>query len=195
MVTMKINQATLAPDKLNDSQRKGDWISTFSGVQWYPIDPKPEDVVIEDIAHALSMLCRYNGHCEYFYSVAEHCWHLSYAVPKPYQLEALLHDAAEAYTSDIPRPLKHSPELKKFRGIEELNAKAIFTAFGLNFHESEVVKEYDKQIIKNEGEALLPNSTWYDSLDGIPNLTIMGYTPPTMKQLYLKRFYELKNEN
>ena len=48
--------------------RKGDWMQTISGRQFWPIDPRPEDVFIEDIAHALSMMCRFNGHCDRFYS-------------------------------------------------------------------------------------------------------------------------------
>lgn len=52
--------------------RKGDWILTFTGRRFYPLDPRPEDVCLEDIAHALSLICRYNGHSRFFYSVAEH---------------------------------------------------------------------------------------------------------------------------
>ena len=53
-------------------ERRGDWMQTHSGLRFYPLDPRPEDIRIEDIAHALPMICRFNGHCSRFYSVAEH---------------------------------------------------------------------------------------------------------------------------
>ena len=55
-----------------DAPRIGDWMQTYSGKRYYPVDPRIEDVDINDIAHALSHLCRYGGHCSRFYSVAEH---------------------------------------------------------------------------------------------------------------------------
>lgn len=57
---------------METQERRGDWMQTFSGIQFYPLDPRVEDVRIEDIARALAMQCRYNGHVTRFYSVAEH---------------------------------------------------------------------------------------------------------------------------
>ena len=62
--------------------RKGDWILTYSGIEFWPLDPRPEDVRIEDIAHALSMQCRFAGHCDRFYSVAEHSIRVADLVPR-----------------------------------------------------------------------------------------------------------------
>ncbi|MFN9113590.1 MAG: phosphohydrolase, partial [Bacteroidota bacterium] len=70
------------------------WIQTFSGIAFWPLDPKPEHVRIADIAHALSMKCRYNGHTRKFYSVAEHSVLVSRHVPEEDALWALLHDAS-----------------------------------------------------------------------------------------------------
>lgn len=84
------------------------WIQTFSGRQFFPLEPRVEDVCIEDIAHGLSNLCRYAGHCECFYSVAQHCLLVSRVVPREHALRGLLHDASEAYLIDVPRPIKHS---------------------------------------------------------------------------------------
>lgn len=186
-----LNEATLAPLSMDDSSRVGDFISTFTGGKWYPLDPRVEEVKIEDIAHSLSMLCRYNGHCKYFYSVAEHCWLLSYAVPDQYKLEALVHDGSEAYTSDIPRPFKYSDSMSLFREIEDKNASVVYEFVGLSYPESAVVKEFDKRIVGNEGAALLPYTDWHTSINKIPNIEIVGYEPTKMEQLYLDRYHEL----
>lgn len=88
------------------SDRKGDWIQTVSGKQFYPLDPRPEDVDIRDIAHALSNMCRFTGHTKTFYSVAQHSVIASHVVDPKAAMLALLHDAAEAYMGDIARPWK-----------------------------------------------------------------------------------------
>src|SRR5208283_3910606 len=82
------------------------WIQTWTGRKFSLLDPQPEDVCIEDIAHALTNICRFNGHCRGFYSVAQHSVHVADLVPTPYKLDALLHDAGEAYYGDITRPQK-----------------------------------------------------------------------------------------
>lgn len=86
--------------------RRGEWILTFSGERFYPFSPAPEEVKTKDIAHALANICRFNGHTRGFYSVAAHSVHVSRLVPPEFALEALLHDAAEAYVGDMVRPLK-----------------------------------------------------------------------------------------
>jgi hypothetical protein len=78
----------------------------LSGKAFYVTDPKPEDIDILDIAHSLSMQCRYNGHTKGFYSVAEHSVLVANLVPPRLRLQALLHDASEAYVGDVIRPIK-----------------------------------------------------------------------------------------
>jgi len=89
-------------------ERHGDWIQTFGGRAFWPLDPRPEDVAIGDIAHALAHLCRYGGHTRRFYSVAEHSVLMARAVSPKHRLWALLHDASEAYLVDLPRPIKRA---------------------------------------------------------------------------------------
>ena len=98
--------------------RKGDWIQTFTGRAFYVLDPRPEDVDIEDIAHALSMQCRFAGHCREFYSVAQHSVTASWLVPPEDALWGLLHDAAEAYVVDLPRPIKRAWQLESYGIID-----------------------------------------------------------------------------
>jgi len=82
------------------------WIQTYTGRQVYPLAMGVEQIDVRDICHSLAMLCRFNGHCTSFYSVAQHSVHVAEAVEPKYQRIALLHDAAEAYIGDITRPLK-----------------------------------------------------------------------------------------
>src|ERR1051325_4550411 len=112
-----------------DTWERGDWMQTFSGRRFYPLSPRSDELDPADIAHALSLLCRFAGHVERFYSVAEHCVHLSYAVPPEDALAALLHDATEAYVVDVPRPLKRS--LPEYQEIEFGVWAVIVERFGL----------------------------------------------------------------
>ena len=88
------------------NEYEGHWIETFTGIKFHYLNPQPEEIQIIDIAHALSLICRFGGHCREFYSVAEHSVRVAELVPRPYRLLALLHDAHEAYLHDVPRPIK-----------------------------------------------------------------------------------------
>lgn len=83
-----------------------EWIQTFTGKKVFPLDIRAQQICIQDIAHALSLKCRFGGHCRTFYSVAEHSIRVSRIVPKHLKLIALLHDAAEAYLPDVCAPIK-----------------------------------------------------------------------------------------
>src|SRR5438128_5709421 len=108
---------------------RGDWMQTYTGRRFYPLAPAIEDVDLRDIAHSLAHQCRYAGHVDRFYSVAEHCVLLSRAVPAEYALDALLHDAAEAYVVDVPRPLKRN--LAGYAEIEDRALSTILQALGV----------------------------------------------------------------
>ena len=94
-----------------------DWIETYTGKRiWIP--PEDSNVYsVVDIAHSLANQCRYNGHCEFHYSVAQHSMLVADCVPENLKAFALLHDASESYCSDIPKPLKH--QLKYYLKIEK----------------------------------------------------------------------------
>lgn len=193
-----------------DTWHRGDWMQTFTGRQFYPLDPQQYDIDIVDIAHALSMLCRYNGHVERFYSVAEHCIHLSYAVAPEHALWALLHDATEAYVGDMIRPLKRS--MPDYVAAEDRIMMAISLRFGLTGGQRVVhdqyrlgemvglvmppeVKAADTAILLDERMALLaePPRPW--STDGGSlGVTIRGWSPAEAEHRYLSRFSELCTE-
>ena len=123
---------------------------TYTGRQFFPLTPRQEDIDIEDIAHSLSRLCRFNGHCKSFYSVAEHSYRISYIVPPEFALWGLLHDAGEAYLSDLPRPIKH--QIPEFIEIEERLLKDITKVYDTNSMESAVKTSYK---IAKHGEVVL----------------------------------------
>ena len=141
--------------------RKGDWMQTFSGVQFWPLDPRPEDVHLDDIMHALSNLCRFGGHCRHFYSVAQHSVMVSRQAEAAAKSDAreigiigLLHDATEAYLIDVPRPIKR--DLLNYKEIEATLAIVIGERFGVRLDLlPELVKEADERALFTEKRDLL----------------------------------------
>jgi hypothetical protein len=173
--------------------RHGHFIQTYTGITYYPADPRPLDVCIEDIAHALSMLCRYTGHCKFFYSVAEHSMRVADLVSlhgPEVEIQALLHDAAEAYCNDISRPLKRS--LHDYRIVESLNDIAVRDRFDLPIKHDPLVKEADNDMLHCEYRALMKNPL----PEGIPgvfrrDVCIIGYSPEYAEEKFLNRFHHL----
>jgi hypothetical protein len=173
---------------------RGDWMQTFTGGRFYPADPISEEIDKRDIAHALSLLCRYGGHVERFYSVAEHCLLMSYAVPPEDALAALLHDATEAYVVDVPRPLKRM--LRDYGPIENGVWLAISRHFGLpaSIDLPASVKDADNRILLTERDRLMPrHDTWEQdgTLEPLP-VTITCWSPAQAERRYLNRLAELR---
>jgi hypothetical protein len=138
---------------MNIAPRKGDFIQTYTGRQFWPIDPRAEDIFIKDIAHALSLQCRYAGHCKQHYSVAEHSvlvaqWVLEKTGDKRKAFAGLMHDAQEAYVVDVPRPLK--PFLAGYKEIEDRVWRVIAVRYGLDPELPAEVKEADNRILTDE---------------------------------------------
>ena len=131
------------------------WLQTFTGRQFWPLEPDPADVHIEDIAHALANICRYGGHSNRFYSVAEH----SVLVASRTGIGGLLHDAAEAYIGDMVRPLKHSSVMQPwYDEVEDRLLTAIYGGLlgivppsGLLLA---AIKEADDRVLATEKRAL-----------------------------------------
>lgn len=134
---------------MSNAVRRGDWMATHTGRMFWPLDPDPADIDIVDIAHALSNLCRYGGHTERFYSVAEHCVLMANALGEVGDRRwALLHDASEAYLVDVPRPIKGA--LGGYREAEAQLMRAVCTRFGLPFDMPARVREFDDRILADE---------------------------------------------
>ena len=128
-------------------------LTTHSGKYVDIYAPDVDSIVIDDIAHALSNLCRYGGHSDIFYSVADHCVNMhDYFMERDQPINAyvaLMHDATEAYLCDIPRPIK--PFITGYQEIEDNLQKVIFEKFKVP-KMNDAVKKLDHNIIYNEVE-------------------------------------------
>ena len=139
----------------------GNYITTYTGRHFEPADPDPEMIRIEDIAHALSMICRGNGHVKTFWSVGQHCINCANeararGLSDRMVLACLLHDASECYMSDIPRPYKK--ELPEYRAHEERLLDMIYEKFlgsPLTQEEQIRLKEIDDAMLWYDLELLL----------------------------------------
>lgn len=177
-----------------DEHMAGGWMQTYTGKQFFPLTPLPEDIDPLDIAHSLALQCRYNGHVDRFYSVAEHCVLMSESVPPAHALWALLHDAAEAYIGDMVRPLKI--HMAEFRAVEDGILRAIVERFELSpATMPTTVKAADNRILLTERDALMtrhaPPGSW--SVDGLKPLPvrITGWDPAYAQMRYTERLHEL----
>jgi hypothetical protein len=168
--------------------RRGDWMQTVSGRQFWPLDPRAEEVHIEDIAGALSKLCRYGGQCLRFYSVAEHCVHVANYAPEGLKLAALLHDASEAYLSDVIRPIKS--HLTNYLEIEAGLERVIAQRFGLTWPMPVEVKRLDTAILADEREQNMaaPPIPWQQN-DPPLGVTLQFWVPQRAEREFLRAFF------
>ena len=136
-------------------------IRTYTGL---PFDIKildPDTISIEDIAHALSLTPRWGGHTKELFSVAQHCVLAAWHVAEGYELEALMHDASEAYLQDMPAPIKSLlPDYRKLEG--DLMA-AIAKKFKFEYPPPPVVKEIDSALLSAEWDQVVIGDSKYSA--------------------------------
>lgn len=168
------------------------WITVHTGRSIVLHEPDISQITIEDIAHALSNLCRYTGHVPRFYSVAEHCVIASRLASNENRLECLLHDAAEAYLGDISRPLKMLlPDYKK---IEKKWNAAIRKKFKLCEVESDECDRIDGKLCVTELVNLFgPDTRTHPNLkvpvsEAVPNFHFSCWTPKEAERVFLQWF-------
>lgn len=160
-------------------------IATYSGKLIDPFNPQVEDIVIEDIAHGLSLLCRYSGQCTRFYSVAEHCILMTkYDFLPGNEKAKLLHDAAEAYIGDLLRAVKIF--LPKYKTIEQHFMRTIEQKFKLPKGSLESVKEADIIMLASEAQIIMPKTKTH-FLFVVPDkrISLQYLSPVYAEQLYL----------
>ena len=170
------------------------WIQTFTGKK-FPLDtPDPAHIYIEDIAHALSLLCRFNGHCTRFYSVAEHSVHVAREIDPALAMIGLLHDAAEAYLGDVPSPLK--AQLPRFKEFEWKMEQAIGKRFGVDpeLFSCAELKRADVQLLVDEKAVLMVEEpdTWPKNAPEVKDTgRIEGLGSEVAKERFLAEFGKL----
>lgn len=175
------------------------YILTYKKKEFYPLEPRVEDIDIEDIAHALSLLCRANGHFKHFYSVGQHSINCAMeAIARGYSdrvvLGCLIHDASEAYLADITRPVKK--HLQKYLEIEDKLQGLIFEKWipSLTGDEIKLIFEIDDAILYYEFIDLFGEKIF----DYVPTLK----SKPRFEQIefsfvekeFLTLFNELRNK-
>ncbi len=193
MTALDLDAAEIAAElrAMPPPPRRGDWCQTFTGVAFWPLDPRPEDVRVEDIAHALSMQCRFAGHCREFYSVAEHSVRVSWACDFKDALWGLLHDASEAYVVDVPRPLK--PYLANYADIETSVQVAVCRRFGISITQPPSVKRADVVLLATEARDLMstPPIPWGGLLYPPLVAVISPWSPAYAEMMFLTQFAAL----
>jgi len=174
----------------------GHWITTYTGKKFHFLDPQPQEIDIEDIAHHLSLNCRFIGACREFYSVAEHSIRVAEIVPNEYKLLALLHDASEAYLPDLPRPEK--AEIPKFKLIENVILQAIWDKYVPSnwVLDLKIIKEADNILLATEARDLMSNmDDWADLPQPLQESILNRFTPFASREaenLFLSRFNKYK---
>ncbi|QIG73238.1 metal-dependent phosphohydrolase domain-containing protein [Rhizobium phage RHph_N17] len=164
-------------------------LTTYTGTEFVPSDPIAADVHPLDIIHPLSMQCRYGGHVKRFYSVAEHCVHLSRVVSPKNALWALLHDASEAYIVDIPAPVKVL--LPEYLGIEAKIMAVVCERFGLPLEMPDEVREADIRIRSDEGLFLINGEhPWIVPQDAF-GVELGCWAPAHARMVFMSRLREL----
>lgn len=175
------------------------YITTYTGKHFDPTAPDASLFDVRDIAHALSLTCRGNGHVKTFFSVGQHCINCALEAEqrgfsKRVVLACLLHDASEAYMSDVPRPFKHA--LPSYVEAEEKLLEMIYEKFlgsSLSEEEQKLVKIIDDDLLYYDLKVLLGETPAGEA----PNLKIeLDYTVQPFEKVeaqYLK-LYERFNQ-
>lgn len=169
-------------------------ILTAAGRYFNFVYPNSNEFEIEEIAHALAHICRYTGHVNRFYSVAQHSVYVSHIVSPENALAGLLHDAAEAFVGDVAAPLKRL--LPDYQAIEKKVEAAVLTRFGLSATLPPEVKQADIIMLATEQRDLMPHHSdeWeWETIPGIVPLamTVVPVDPLTARVQFLNRFAQL----
>jgi uncharacterized protein len=168
-------------------------ISTYSGRFFDILKPEEYDFDIEEIATALSNLCRYTGHVNRYYSVAEHSVLVSRLVPSRLALCGLLHDASEAFLGDVSSPLKRL--LPEYKAIEERVEEAIAAQFDIPFPYPDEVHDADKRMYWQERQDVadigVKDKLWHQDLRAARKVEARGLAPHMARRMFLAEYKKI----
>ena len=171
-------------------------IVTFKGEKFTPLDPDINQIHIEDIAHSLSLMCRANGHIDYFFSIAQHSINCAgeakaRGLSLRVQLICLLHDASEAYISDLTRPVKHY--MTEYKKIEKNLQDIIFSKFlgePITAEEFILMNQIDNDMLVSEFDALMKKRKIFDQTPNLSSTPSFEYRNQTeVETEFLKTYY------
>ena len=169
------------------------WVQTYTGKRFYYDSIKENRICIEDIAHALSHICRFTGHCKQFYSVAQHSVYVSLNVPPEDAAWGLHHDDSEAYAGDVNKPLKNRLGAP-YGDIEAKIHRLVAKTFNLRGDRPMSIHLADMRMLLTEKRDLFKNVLPWAGYDGLEpyKFKITPWSPKVAEQKFLKRFYQLK---
>lgn len=171
-------------------------IMTCSGRWIDPFNPDPNQVHIGDLAHHLANQCRFTGATKFFYSVAQHSCLVSDQLPPELKLHGLMHDASEAYLSDIASPVKKHDDCQFYRQIESGIQEVIYEKYGLPPCTLYGVTYVDQRMLATEAEQLMPPNWQVDYSDPSVEykpfpIKIKTWTHARAKKEFMERFLAL----
>lgn len=173
-------------------------IVTYTGKTFDLINPSPNMICIEDIAHALANICRYTGHVSKFYSVAQHCVLMAESDLPGNSLVRLLHDSAEAYIGDISRPWKQNLHVADFNRPISIHESGILynisIALGFSIIINLDIKEADNRMMATEIRDLMRYNAEFDPIINnykpLPD-KIISWEPLYAESRFLQAYYNL----
>lgn len=179
---------------------KDNFIALLSGAKMHYHYPEKSDVTIEDIASALSNNCRFSGHLPRFYSIAQHLVNTSRIVPNSHAFTALMHDTAEAFTNDLPTPLKW--EFPIFKELEARIESAMSKRFGFEYPYPPEIKLADTHMLILEKFYVKEDHSIWPAYEEwtkgkvqhlLKKVDLESWQPRRAKREFLERYYELTN--
>lgn len=169
------------------------WIQTASGRKVFPLSLRPADVYLADIAHSLSNQCRFTGHTKWHYSVAQHSILVSLHCDPAVAMWGLLHDASEAYLSDIPRPLKALPGFGDvYLAAERVAMDAVCDHFGLSHGMPASVEHADREALATEKRDVMgPEPEAWMPMPDPWRERIKRWSPARAEREFLGRYFDI----
>lgn len=174
--------------------KKDAWIRTYTGGKVFFFEPEKSTFEIEDVAHALSLCCRFNGATNIFYSIAQHCCVICDELPEHLKFTGLMHDASEFCLSDIPKPFKAA--IDGYEEAERRFEEFLSKKFGFEYPYPTIIKDFDKKMLATEmrdymnvNDAKLINVNYLYP----KKKKIDAWTWERSKREFLNRYYKYRN--